>query len=77
MLLTGLRAARNTNGSQVVAPIAAAMTAMTASRRSGSSAALNPERRHRDPASSSAISDIVNAVKASNSRVPGGREAQE
>ena len=67
MLLTGLRAARTKNGSQVVLAMAAAITAMTASRRSGSSASLKPPCRQREPASSRAISTIVNALKATSS----------
>ena len=67
MLLTGLCAARSRNGNQVVAPIAAVMTPMTASRRSGSSASLKPPRRHRVPAAARAISNIVNALKANSS----------
>ncbi len=43
--------------------MAAAMRAMTTTRRNGSSAASDPSRRQRDSASTSAISAIVNAVK--------------
>ena len=60
MLLTGSRVARTRYGSQVVAAMTAAMTPMTASRISGSSAALNPWRR-RETASSTAISTTVKA----------------
>ena len=42
--------------------MAAAMTAMTANRRSGSSAALMPPARQRDATSASAMSAIANAL---------------
>src|ERR1700756_5136338 len=68
LLLTGLCVARKTNGNHVVAPIAPDMTPTTASRHSGSSAVRNPDLRQREPASSSAISTTVNAMKAFSSR---------
>ena len=67
MLLTGLRAARNRNGNHVMAAIGAAMTAMTASRRTGSSAPFRPPCRQRAPASSTAITINVKALKANSS----------
>lgn len=67
MLLIGLRAARTRNGNQVVQPITTAMPAMTARRRSGSSAAFTPSRCHRTPASHSAISSIANALNPNSS----------